>query len=361
MKNYLKIFLVIIFTFILITPQVTALEEKFIGFADDNINYKDDVNGSVALAGNNIKNNKNINGILFGAGNNININGEVEYLVLAGNNIEINSNILNDVIIAGNTIEIDSNTVINRDLIIAGNEINISGTINRDVTIIGSEVEIENSNILGDVTITAENISIGDNTSISKTLTYNKDAKIEIENKELIGSIEQTKSINIEKRTIITVLTEHLLSFLRSLVVLFALVLIVPKLFKKIAKQQKEISTKNILLTLGKGLLAFIAIPIIILILLISNLGIPLGLISSLIYGIIIYISTILSGYYIGLLVWNKLINKKQNSFLVGVIGILIIYLLKLIPYISIITSIGVILLGFGIIVKLFDYKKNQQ
>jgi len=361
MKRYFKIILTIIFTFIIMMPNVIALEENFITNAGDNVTQKEDVNGSVALAGNNIKFNKTIKGILFGAGNNIKIDGTTDYLVVAGNNIDISGNILNDAVIAGNTISINSEAVINRDVIIAANEVYISGTINRNIQIFATDVELEDATILGNIEISAEEINIEDETTISNTLTYNKDAEIEIDNKDSIGEIKRTNAIKLESPTILTILKERLLSFLRSSVVLFVLILIVPKLFKKITKQQKEMSIKKVLLTLGKGLLTLVLIPIAILLLLISNLGTPLALITTLIYGIIIYLSFILSGYYIGLFIWNKWINKKSNDFIIGIIGLFIIYILKLIPYISIIINMGLLLLGFGIIIELLRHKKNYQ
>ena len=143
------------------------------------------------------------------------------------------------------------------------------------------------------------------------------------------------------------------------LVVLFVLILTIPALFKKINKQFKDKNISDILLVLVKGLVGLIIIPIISLILIISNLGISLGFILGILYGIVIYVSTVFTGYYIGKLVSDKLIKKNINNFLIGTIGLLVIYILKLIPFVNNIVSFLSIIFGLGIILCLF--KKNKK
>ena len=354
MKKILKIVLTFIFSSMILLPNVNALEEKFITKLEDNVNFNKDVLGSTVLAGNNVNSSKKINGILFTMGNNIKINGEIDYVISAGNSIDISGKINNDIILAGNNINLSNDTIINRDVIVTGNIINISGQILRDVQIYASDVNITDATISGNVVINADKITVNENSKISKKLSYNKDAKIKIDNKENINEIEKTDAIKFEKISLLDIVLEKIISFIRILVILFLLIIIVPSLFKRINKQQKDKQISNMLLILGKGILMFIIIPILSLILIISNLGISLGFILALVYGILVYTSTIFTGYYFGKLITEKFIKKDINNFLIGSMGLLIIYSLKLIPYVGGLIGFISILFGFGIIYDLF-------
>lgn len=352
MKKYFNYLLIALLSFTIFTSTVSAKQEKFVTNMDDNVKLDNDVIGSSALAGNNIKADKTIEGILFTFGNNFKFNGNTEHLISFGNNIDIDGIINKDAILFGNDITIGEDSNIKRDIIIFGNNINISGKIERDIQIYASKVIIKDTTILGNITINAKEIEIS-KTSVDKTLKYNKDATIKIEDKNLINEIIKSKKIIEEQPTIIDKLISKLLSFVRILVVLFAMIIIMPKLFRKVKKLTNKTEIKDTLLSISEGLLTFITVPIVSLILLISNFGTPLGIISIIIYGILIYISFIITGYYLGIIIFNKLIKKDCNEFIVSSLGIFIIYILKLIPYISTITNILSILLGMGIITKL--------
>ncbi len=357
MKKISKLVLTILFAFSSFIPIVSA-KEQFISQIEENINLTEEILGSSTLIGNNVKVDKNISGILFAGANSFKFNSTTDYLVSVGNIISINGTINNDAFILGNEINFIKDTVINRDLVIYGNNITISGTIGRDLIINGQNIIIDNANINGNVTLNTSSFEVTENSNILGTLKYNKNAKTKIDNKAQINNIIKTKSTEEVGPTITNIIIERVLSFIRMLVVLLAMVLIIPRLFKKIKKQHIKSQIKDSLLTFVEGLLALILIPLTILILLISSLGISLGLLLLVIYIISIYISFILSGYYIGMFIFKKLLKKDTNDFFIGSIGILIIYLLKFIPFISFIATIIEISLGFGIMLKLFTNKK---
>ena len=106
---------------------------------------------------------------------------------------------------------------------------------------------------------------------------------------------------------------------------------------------------------IGYGLFFIILIPILFIILLMLTIGAPLALLILTMYIIVICMSTIFTGYFVGLLVWKKFIKKEINVLLVGLIGISIIKVLSLIPYIGTIVVLLTTLLSFSIVAKLFS------
>lgn len=360
MKKHIKLILVFLFTFICFIPNSNA-KNKFTTVIDENTSLKEDIVGSSALLGNNITVDKNIDGILFSGSNSFKFSSKTSYLVTMGNIINISGEVLNDAVILGNDITLTESSVINRDLIILGNNITISGNINRDINIFGQNIIINNANISGDVELNTSNLEINGNTNISGTLKYNKNAEVSIDESTNINKIVKTKSTVQEKESILSIIIDRFLSFVRMLTVLLALVIIFPKLFRKIKKQHINNKLNDTLLIGVEGLLTFILIPLAVLVLLISSLGVSLGLIALIIYALLIYISFILSGYYIGMFIFKKIFKKNTNDFLIGFTGLLIIYILKFIPIINTICQIIEIALGFGLILKLITYKNKVQ
>ena len=77
-------------------------------------------------------------------------------------------------------------------------------------------------------------------------------------------------------------------------------------------------------------------------------------------YFILIYMTTITSGYILGNIIGTKIIKKELNDYLVGLMGIAAIVVLTYIPYLG--TFIGLInlLFGFGVIIKLLTNRENR-
>ena len=65
-----------------------------------------------------------------------------------------------------------------------------------------------------------------------------------------------------------------------------------------------------------------------------------------------------ITGYIIGSLIWDKLIKKENKIYLSGIIGIVLLYLLKIIPYIGIIITFISVMIGVGTIISLYNRKK---
>ena len=302
--------------------NVNAMTNKPVAKAEDKIEINEDINASTFLAGKNIKLRSIIKGIGFIAGEKIDLDGTLDYGLILGEEININGTIENDAFILGE--EININGTINKDLYVAGLSVTIRGTVTRDIYICAEEIDIEDTAV------------------ILGNIHYNDD--IEIEGKTANINKTPYKMIALDKQEQAKEqLKNEILNFLRLSVILVALILICPKLFKKITKLQKNQKFPFYLQLVGYGFVILIGIPVIILILLISNIGTKLGLILLLIYIIMIMLSNILSSYIIGNLITKKLF-KNDNIYLTGLSGLILVQIINLIPVLSIFT----LTLGLG-------------
>lgn len=353
-----KVFVFVAFLLLLTIVPVNAKEiNHFHALANDNISFKDVVKGDSAIAGNLVDVLGNIDGIGFVAGNTVNINGELEYGFVAGNNISINGNIGKSIYVAGNKIIISNDAKINRDAFIVGNDITLSGNINRDVSIGASVVTIKSdAKISGNVSLTTEKLVIQDGASITGTLKYNEDAKKEISNNANIGKVATySQETTDDSNNYIDVLS----SILNMIVVFVVLATVLPKCFSKTTGIYEE--SNNYFKGIGIGLLILICVPIVCLFLLISSIGISLGLILAVLYGVGIYISYVIAGFILGDTIITKLLKQDINNYFIGVIGIIIMKLLILVPVIGGFVSVIALTIGLYTIGKLIISDKNDK
>lgn len=350
MKKKLIFLFVICMMFI---PHIDAKEydnEKLI--IDNNIVIDNDINSSSLIMGNSVEVDSKIGGSGVIVGNDISLNSTADYLVALGTNITYSGK-TTDALMVANKIVLNESSNISRDITMFASTVEVSGSINRNITIYAKEVIIKDAQIAGNVKIVADTITIEANAAIIGRLSHNDDAKITISDVASIGSVDTFVSEKHHPETFLDKVKNSVIGMVNILVVFALLTFFSPKLFNKIDEKRKEI-IKNI----GLGFIFLLLLPIIILMLIITVFGLSLGVILIAIYLLMVYLSSMITGYLIGSFIWDKLIKKEKRIYLTGVIGILILYTLKLIPVVGIIITVISIMIGVGTIISLYNRKK---
>lgn len=353
MKSKLKWLLVLLLLPVMVNAEEAnndlELKENYYVEAGDIVNSSEDVNGSALLTGDNITftNVAKGAGLLFG--NNVTYNGQTDYGMIGGNVINLSGNVSNDLAVFGNSITFDKFTG-GRDVFVFGNIVTINGNIDRNLVIYASTVVINDINSKN-VKINAANIQIK-NGNIEE-LSYNSDAEITIAKDVNINNKVLSENITEEQSFGDTAIS-YLLSYCNLLAIFVALALLTPQLFKKIDKQNENATPFSVLTTMGYGALALLVVPFACILLFTTVIGMSVAAGLLVLYIAAILMSTLLVGYLTGTIIWNKLIKKEQNILLAGLLGISIIYVLRLIPFVSTIVSFISIFLGIGIVLSLF-------
>ena len=352
-----KIFGFLILLIVLVTSPVSAKEiNDFYSTSGNNVKLEDTINGDSAIAGNIIDMIGNIDGIGFIAGETVNVKGSLEYGFMAGNNITVDGVISKNIYAAGNIITFTKNASIGRDIFLAGNEVVLNGNLDRNISISATRVVLEdNLTINGNIKINASSIVVKNGANIKGELSYNEDINKDISNTANIGKITTYK---IEKNSSFNV-KDLLQSTLNMIIVFLVITIIIPKSLEKSENIYNESNkyAKNI----GIGALLLICVPLISLLLILSNIGISLGIILGLIYGICIYLSYIVSGFILGNLLLGKVMKLNTNKYLSGIIGIIIIKIVSIIPIFGVLVSILALLLGLGTIWNLIGCSNNKK
>lgn len=346
MKKYIKYLLTLI---ICLSISITTINAKSyikdLFQAGENISIDNELDGTAFIAGETIEINNKINGITFVAGSELDINSKQEYIFGAGATINIKSDVEKDLFLAGETINIKENSNVLRDAYLVANSVNIEGNIERNIYISANTVDLK-GNFNGNVIVSATQINIDDNVKISGTLKYNENATINKINDKI-----QTKTYKAEtdEITFTDYITNFISTYIHITLLGIVLVFVCEGLFKNSLKQTEK-GAKDVVSLCGKGFLILIGVPIIALMLLFSGAFISIGVVGATIYAILIYCSHIFTAYFIANLLDKKYFKKNMNSYLLIIIGLFIIYVVKLIPVIGGLVSFISLLLGLGIL-----------
>lgn len=350
MKKAFKLFLCLCLSFMVISGVQAKTIDHFHGEIDNDVTVGDDVNGSVAIAGSDTEMKGKADGVSFMAGNKVVFSGESEYIALAGNSIEVKGTVTKDSFIGGNIITIEKEANLQRDAVVAGSDIELHGNIGRNISIYGSNVSLVGAQIEGNVNIYANSIKVDEDTVINGNLSYPEDADVSIAKGVVKGKITKTDAMQSDENGFVTTMMGKFWSFLSLMLVFAVLSLAASKLFVRVQKEYDKFDFNKGLETFTKGLVFLILVPIIIFVLFLMSIGIPLALILLALYFIIMYLSTIFTGYLIGYKLWQKFFNNDINMLVVGIFGIAILFILNLIPGISFIISMLSMFIGIGVI-----------
>lgn len=265
----------------------------------------------------------------------IRIEGEVKGNIRAvGEVVSLGGKIGKNATLAGKYVEIPKSAEIGWDLVLAGQRLSIEGKINGDIkggageTILGGEIG-------GSADLKTQELSILPSTHIKGNLIYSagkeavipKEAKIE-------GKVVYTPPPPITPKPAPKGIP-FVLKFLWLLGFLAAgtvLLLLFPRQIKETCEDM--ISRPG--LTMGWGFFVLIATPIGATLIAFSVIGIPLTFITWGLYLIAIYLATPLVGVALGMKILRYLLKRDiVNLYASMGLGIILLYLLKHIPFIG--------------------------
>lgn len=311
---------------------------------------------SIILADENVHVTGNTSELIIVAGNSVNVEADGRHMFAAGNLVELSGNSEKDAFVAGNALTISGN--IGRDIYAVASKITINGTIGRNANLFASEVYIAaGSTINGDVNISSNKVTIEDGAKILGKVTYASDAKVSIPNDIQVEVKEIEKEPTTpEAPTFISKVKSFFFWTFANIVLFVLTMLILPGMFEKIKTSNKGISTYG--KSLGWGIVFIIVLPIVALIIMMTAIGVSLGFVLAFVYILILIYATTLTGYLVGTTIFN---GKEINKYLVGITGIAIVQLLRMLPLVGGIVSCLTTLIAFGIMKAIFEKSEDKE
>lgn len=285
---------------------------------------------------------------LFIVGGNITVLGQISGDArIGGGNIIVSSNILGDAVVGGGQVML-SGKMIGGDVVVAGGMVKIDSEVKGNAKIAGGEVYI-NAPIKGNVDIKAQKLTLGPNADLGGNLKYSAEKALTIEDGGKVrGETFFTEIKGYTKKDMAGWMA-GLVTFLFLVKFLGLLVasLIIGLVFHRYSKELVEKATVNPLKELGRGIVTFIVLPVFSVILLITIVGIPFGILGLLSFVILLIFANIITPIFLGAL-FHKWISRGLNyvvnwkTILLGVVVYTILGLIPLLSWIAVSVSVAI-------------------
>ena len=366
MKKLLSIVLGVLSLAVFVMPSAYAVTWE----AAENVVVRQNILDDSYIVGGNVAIEASIFGDLYVIGGSVVINGDIhEDLVVIGGRVTTTGEVMGDMRVIGGQVAVYGN--VGDDIVVAGGQVDVgkSAVVGGSViagsgvlTVDGEVLEdirgalgmlILNGTVGHDVIVTIEDtMSIADDAKIKRNLKYSALLEGSVPDGVVKGEVSFNK---FERETVLETVTyasfiQKGLSFLSALFLLAIFVISVPKSLISGAKLAKQ----NVPKAFGIGLLAVIVAVIGALILTITIVGIPLGLIMLGLFLIVMYISKIFVAAWASSYVLNfRKKNSKWKIFGVMAGALLLYYILGMIPFVGWIINLVLFLIGVGILVQL--------
>ncbi|MFZ2886622.1 MAG: hypothetical protein WA021_02255 [Minisyncoccia bacterium] len=321
--------------------------------AGGNVMSAGTVRGDLIVGGGTVLVNGPVTGDLLIGGGNVTIAGEVtDDLRAGGGNILVQSVVRGDVILGGGQINL-TGTRIGGDVAIGGGSVRIESAVGGDVKIGGGDIYI-NAPIAGNVEINAEKVTLGPRANIAGDFTYKATEAVIMEDGAVVRgetSFEERAGREEVKKGAIAALAAFaslwmLAKFLMSLVGAFALAFF----FKRYTQEMIATAATQPVAEFVRGLVVVIVLPIVSVILLISIIGIPLGVVGLLTTIILSIFGSFAAPILLGSLIHKSI--KKPAGYVVNwktvLLGVVVYFILALIPIVGWLAKCVILLMALG-------------
>lgn len=306
---------------------------------------------NLILTGNNLNSDvANKTGFVLAAGNNLSLRNASEYGVLLGNSINYAGATTRDLYIAGNSVTLAHDAKIGRDVFAAANVFSLNTDVDGNVAVTADTVTLKDVKIAGNLNLDVAHLEFAGKVEIAGALVYNDNAEVVGLDQVKSGSVE---AYHVEQDNEAVIWANRIYGELFSAAALFLAVAILCAFYPRLHEKLSAESTAGKFGTdLALGLGALIAAPIVAICAFFTLIAAPLGIIVLALYLVGIYLAQGFAGAWLGHMIVEKLFKAKGNIFAEAALGIILLSLLSLVPYLGVITGFIALLLGLGLILK---------
>jgi len=304
------------------------------------------------------------------AGNQVTIGGEiVDDTKIAGSMVNLNANVGSDAMLAGGQVNVEKAAVINGDLYAAGGYVRLDGDCKNDVYAAGGKVVLSGV-VNGNLQVNAEEFSMTSDAKVLGNLNYK--AKEELTNLvdgQVGGEVNfsQYTDINANIPSIDTEtgakigaagmaglfgasLAAQVTGFVVGLLMLILTAIVMICLLPGMTHRSSYNFTAKMGWSLLYGLLILIVMPILSVILMVTIVGLPLGIIALVMYFILLYVAKIVAALSIGSAILGRKDQKLSAQIWAALLGLLIVEVVCLIPIVGGLLGFVLMLGGMGAI-----------
>lgn len=372
-KNAAKLFLVLAFSLLLlfaVTPAEAAVistgDNMTIGPGEtidddlyifgDTIVISGTILGDAVVFGREVIVDGQISGSLLVFAETIRITGDVAGSIRGGaNNIYFQGSTGRDLMMAANSISV--NGTIGQDYFTAASSSAVTGSVGRDIRASINRLAID-APVGGDVYVVVGDLTFGSGAAVDGLVNYTSDNEAVVDSNAVIrGSLKRLDPPTSDMS--VTSQRSSVWGFVRPILSLLALALLMILAFPGLCAGTAQVIKQRPGQSAGVGAIILFAAPFAALLLLITVIGIPISVLSMLLYAVVICLSRVFAGYFLAQLVLDH-VGKQLHPVLTMLGGVLVLALLFKIPYIGWILHLAAVLFGVGAFI-IYLYGKREK
>ena len=322
------------------------------------------ITGDLVVAGGNVTINGDVEKNVIAAGGNVSINGSVgENVRVAGGGVTINGAVEGDLIIFAGDVLIENEATIAGDVIIYAGSLELKGQVDGDIKNSGVLDVTISGLVVGDVDLgTVDQLTIKSGAEIDGTLKYSASSEFKVPTGATIGKVDFTKATT---RAFGIDWLGILLSFISMVIISLVFAVLLPKFTKNVIDNSVAKPWLKFLVGLG----TLVVVPIVFILLLIVSIvawgvGIELASYVVIAYAVSLSLAETITALFVGSLAWKYFM--KEDEYVVNwknaLIGVAIVTVLSLIPFVGFIPILIVACTIFGALTSIgFNYLKAQK
>ncbi len=308
----------------------------------DEIDIKGGMENEFIGIGRKIAAHTDVEGDFIGIGFNVNFSGNAASDVyLVGSTIDVEGTVKGSLTSFGKNIRI--NAPVYGNLRASAENITIAANVKGKTILWGKEILI--SGEFDDIVLYGNNLVFAPGTSIKGNLTYNTPEKMDLSQIDIRGEIKWTRPITevAKEKTRIDII-KRFYNFFSLLFPAMTMLWLFPNLFK----QTSNIAGKKFIQSFMAGLSFIILTVIAMLVVFITIIGAPLGLIIAFFFFSSLYIARIFPAIFVGRMILFKMRERTLKWVIATLIGIFLFTMISFNPTAKIFINVISIPAGFG-------------
>ena len=337
---------------IITVSQDEIINQDFIA-AGKRVDIAGNVEGDNYIVANRAIIDGNINGDEIIVAGQATLNGNIQdnLRVIAGK-VMIEGSVGGNTTIVATDVYIGPQVVMSDSVVIIAGNVVTQGEIKGNATIISASASIDGT-IDGNVSATTQQLQLGQSALIKGNVSYtSQNQALVAKNAQINGQISYTQNQAVsdnDRQSQIVKATQQIFSVSKAAysITLIIVALIVSTLMPNYAYRTINMIESKPLYSMVIGSVCIITAPVVCTLLMISIIGLPLGVIGACIVMALLIMSQSLFIYWLGARFIDR-IERQASKLVTIMIGIGIYYILTSITIVGIITSIVGSIMGVG-------------
>lgn len=306
-----------------------------------------EVHGDVFCAGQTIVVTGTVHGDVICAGQTVIVKGKVDGNVrLAGQVVTLDAQVAKSATVAAQTFVLEQAGKVGEDMTIGSSDATLKGSVGRDV-VAGAENLLLAGIVGRNVSTESTNTKLNGDARVGGNLTYTSYKTLDQAGGATItGAVTRNDpptDRSAENKSFGQMLGDWLYWLVAYLLIVLALVLLFPRMFQTVTDRAFPMPWWALLAGLG----ALFVMPLILLLLALTFVGLPLMFVTLILWIGVVLLSGPVFGYYVGRLV----LRKQTQPVLTMLVGASIVTVASFIPYLNILVGILTLWLGSGMLI----------